>query len=69
MSESLRGGGGGENPTEICLFVPVDVKTQSEKAGVLGEGVYSNKADIRVHSLALITCQKATCNPAARICY
>lgn len=58
---------GGKNPTEICLFVPVDVKTQSEEAGVLGEGVYSNKADIRVHNLALITCPKATHTPAERI--
>lgn len=47
---------GGRKPTEIRLFVPVDVKTQSKEAGVLGEGVYSDKADIHVHNSALITC-------------
>lgn len=66
--ESVSGGVGG-NSTEIRLFVPVDVETLSEEAGVLGEGGHSNKADIHVHNLALITCQKATCSPAERICY
>lgn len=60
---------GGKKPTEIRLFVPMDVKTQGEEAGILEEGVYSKKADIHVHNLALITCQKATCTPAERIWY
>lgn len=38
---------------EIRLFVPVNEKTQSKEAGVLGEGVYSNRADIHGHNLAL----------------
>lgn len=66
MSESVCVWGG-KKPREIRLFVPVDVKTRREEAGVLGEGVYSNKADIHVHNLALITCQKATRTPAERI--
>lgn len=43
---SVRGGG---EPTETRLFVPVDVKTQREEAGVL-EGVYSNKTDVHIHN-------------------
>lgn len=46
MSESLCGGG---EPTETRLFVPVDVKTPREEAGVL-EGVYGNKTDVHIHN-------------------
>lgn len=66
MSELLRGRERRE-PIEICMFAPVDVKTQSEEAGVVGQDVCSNKADTHVQKLASITYQKATCTPAERI--
>lgn len=66
MSELLRGGKQGE-PMEIHMFVPVDMKTQSEEAGVVAQDVCSNKADTHVQKLASITYQKATCTPAERI--
>lgn len=66
MSELLRGEKRGE-PTEIHMFVPVDAKTQSEGAGVVGQDVCSNKADTHGQKLASITYQKATCTPAERI--
>lgn len=67
-SEIPRGGEWGE-PTEICMFVPLDVKTQSEEAGVVGQDVCSNKADTHVQKLASITYQKAACTSAERIWY
>lgn len=52
---------------EIHMFAPVDVKTQCEEPGVVGQDVCSNKADTHVQKLASITYQKATCTPAERI--
>lgn len=49
------------------MFVPVDVKTQSEEAGVVGQDVCSNKADTHIQKSASITYQKATCISAERI--
>lgn len=51
MSELQCGGERGE-PTEIHMFVPVDVQRQSEEAGVVGQDVCSNKADTHVQKLA-----------------